>query len=215
MVLEGTGRCRERDGGRLREDAGGAPATLKVLVAGGPGAGKTTLVGAVSEVGPLRTRELLTEAGRPFGDPGGAPEEWGAGRAATVTMDFGRITLSGALTLCLIGAPDRDPSRSLWDELVEGALGAVVLVDPRRPGDCSETVGHLERRAVPFAVAVNRFEGAGHHPPEAVRAALGLDAGVPVLPCDARRRDSARRVLLSVVEHAMRADAARRRGTVG
>ncbi|GAA2431193.1 GTP-binding protein [Streptomyces macrosporus] len=199
------------DSDRYRGDTAAEPVTLKVLVVGGLGVGKTTLVGSVSEIGPLRTEELLGETGRPFDAPGGT----GAGRAATVAMDFGRITLGGSLTLCLLGAPSRGGSRRLWDELVEGALGAVVLVDPRRLEDCFGAVDHFERHAVPFAVAVNRFDGADHHPPEAVRAALGLDAEVPVLPCDARERDSVRRVLLSVVEHAMLAGAARRRDAVG
>ncbi|MDG9706421.1 ATP/GTP-binding protein [Streptomyces sp. DH37] len=188
-----------------------APVALKVLVAGGLGVGKTTLVGSVSEVGPLRTEEVLAGARLPAGGLGGTAEA-GVRGTATVAMDFGRITLNETLTLCILGAPGQGRFRPLWDELAQGALGAVVLADARRLEDCLDAVDCFERHAVPFAVAVNRFDGAGHLPAEAVRAALGLDEAVPVLRCDVRERDSAREVLASVVEHAMLTGAARRRG---
>ncbi|MDT0546296.1 MULTISPECIES: ATP/GTP-binding protein [Streptomyces] len=182
------------------------PVTLKILVAGGFGAGKTTLVGAVSEIKPLRTEELLTEAGRPVDDIAGVE----AKTTTTVAMDFGRITLREDLVLYLFGTPGQDRFWFLWDELATGALGAVVLADTRRLEDCFAAVDYFERRGIAFTVAVNCFEGAQRYPEEAVRDALDLDPGTPVVLCDARQRESAKEVLISVVEHAMMASAARR-----
>lgn len=182
------------------------PITLKILVAGGFGAGKTTLVGAVSEIKPLRTEELLTEAGRPVDDIAGVE----AKMTTTVAMDFGRITLRENLVLYLFGTPGQDRFWFLWDELATGALGAVVLADTRRLEDCFAAVDYFERRGIAFTVAVNCFEGARRYPEEAVRDALDLDPGTPVFLCDARHRESVKEVLISVVEHAMMASAARR-----
>ncbi|MEU2023357.1 ATP/GTP-binding protein [Streptomyces sp. NPDC016469] len=179
------------------------PVTLKILVAGGFGVGKTTLVGAVSEIRPLRTEERLTEAGRPVDDLDGVE----AKTTTTVAMDFGRITLREDLVLYLFGTPGQDRFWFLWDELAQGALGAVVLADTRRLADCFAAVDYFERREIPFAVAVNCFEGAELFPEATVRAALDLDPQVPLLMCDARDRASARDVLVAVVEHALaRAD---------
>ncbi|MEV5604155.1 ATP/GTP-binding protein [Streptomyces sp. NPDC052299] len=179
------------------------PVTLKILVAGGFGVGKTTLVGAVSEIRPLRTEERLTEAGRPVDDLDGVEGK----TTTTVAMDFGRITLREDLVLYLFGTPGQDRFWFLWDELAQGALGAVVLADTRRLADCFAAVDYFERREIPFAVAVNCFEGAELFPEATVRAALDLDPQVPLLMCDARDRASARDVLVAVVEHALaRAD---------
>ncbi|MEU9384958.1 ATP/GTP-binding protein [Streptomyces sp. NPDC048279] len=183
------------------------PVTLKILVAGGFGVGKTTLVGAVSEIRPLRTEEVLTEAGRPVDDTNGVEGK----HTTTVAMDFGRITLREDLVLYLFGTPGQERFWFMWDELSEGALGAVVLADTRRLEDCFAAVDYFERRSIPFLVGVNCFEDADRYPAEEVRKALDLDPDVPVLLCDARDRESVKQVLIGVVQHAMAYAAGRRR----
>ncbi|MBZ3902304.1 ATP/GTP-binding protein [Streptomyces brasiliscabiei] len=175
------------------------PVTLKILVAGGFGVGKTTCVAAVSEIKPLRTEEVLTEAGRPVDDTSGVENK----TTTTVAMDFGRITLREDLVLYLFGTPGQDRFWFLWDELASGALGAVVLVDTRRLEDCFAAVDYFERRSIPFVIGVNCFDDAARYPAETVRQALDLDPEVPIVLCDARRRDSVKDVLVSVVRHAM------------
>ncbi|TPQ23341.1 GTP-binding protein [Streptomyces sporangiiformans] len=182
------------------------PVTLKILVAGGFGVGKTTLVGAVSEIKPLRTEERLTEAGRPVDDTSGVEGK----HTTTVAMDFGRITLREDLVLYVFGTPGQDRFWFLWDELATGALGAVVLADTRRLEDCFPAVDYFERRSIPFVVGVNCFEDAARYPVEDVRQALDLDPEVPLMLCDARERESVKEVLIGVVKHAMAYATARR-----
>ncbi|SDX92076.1 Signal recognition particle receptor subunit beta, a GTPase [Micromonospora pattaloongensis] len=173
------------------------PLALKILVAGGFGAGKTTMVGAVSEIRPLQTEEVLTAASVDTDDISGVE----AKSTTTVAMDFGRITINDEVLVYLFGTPGQDRFWFLWDELAYGALGAVVLADTRRLADCFPSVDYFERRGTPFVVGVNCFDGAQRYSPESVRAALDLDPDVPVLLCDARERESGKQLLIALVEH--------------
>jgi signal recognition particle receptor subunit beta len=172
---------------------------IKILLAGGFGVGKTTLVGAVSEIRPLRTEEPLTESGRRVDNTAGVERK----TTTTVAMDFGRITLREDLVLYLFGTPGQERFWFMWDELAIGALGAVVLADTRRLADCFPAIDYFERREIPFIVALNCFEGARRYSTEDVRAALDLDPGLPIVLCDARSRDSAKEILISLVEHVL------------
>jgi signal recognition particle receptor subunit beta len=172
-------------------------AVLKILVAGGFGAGKTTLVGAISEVRPLRTEEALTSASVGLDNLSGVDNK----TTTTVAMDFGRITLGGHLMLYLFGTPGQERFWFMWDELAYGALGAVVLADTRRLGDCFPSVDYFEKRHLPFIVAINCFDDAPHYDPADVRIALDLDPRVPALLCDARQLGSVKRILVTLVEH--------------
>ena len=179
---------------------------LKVLIAGGFGVGKTTLVRSLSEIPPLLTEQEMTSASIGVDDAGLVPDK----TTTTVAMDFGRITVDDSLILYLFGTPGQARFWFMWDELSEGALGAVVLADTRRLEDCFAAVDYFERRSIPFLVGVNCFEGAARYPAEDIRQALDLDDGVPLLLCDARDRESVKETLIGVVQHAMAYQADRR-----
>jgi signal recognition particle receptor subunit beta len=176
---------------------------LKILVAGGFGVGKTTMVGSVSEIRPLRTEEVLTDAGTGIDDIQGVESKG----TTTVAMDFGRITFPDGVALYLFGTPGQQRFWFMWDELSYGAIGAIVLADTRRLTSSFASIDYFERRNTPFVVAVNCFEGARQHSVQAIRRALDVDADVPVILCDVRQRNSAKQVLIALVEHALRVDA--------
>ncbi|XRQ14172.1 GTP-binding protein [Actinomadura welshii] len=174
--------------------------TLKILVAGGFGVGKTTLVGSVSEIRPLRTEEVLTDASAGVDDLHGVERK----TTTTVAMDFGRLTFSGGVRLYLFGTPGQERFWFMWDQIAYGAVGAIVLVDTRRLSTSFASIDFFEQREIPFIVAANVFDGARRYTVEEIRDALDVDPHVPVMLCDVRRRDTARDVLVALVEHAVR-----------
>ncbi|GIH69935.1 GTP-binding protein [Sphaerimonospora thailandensis] len=181
-----------------RSDPPKMPKAIKLLIAGGFGVGKTTMVGAVSEIRPLRTEEVLTDRSVGVDDLAGVESK----ATTTVAMDFGRISIGDEFMLYLFGTPGQERFWFVWDELARGALGAVVLADTRRLADCFPSVDYFERRGTPFVVAVNCFDGAPVFELDEVKLALNLGADIPVMLCDARRRESGKEVLITLVKHA-------------
>jgi len=175
---------------------------IKIVVAGGFGVGKTTLVSSISEIRPLRTEESLSQVGVGVDNLTGVAQK----TTTTVAMDFGRISMGSRMVLYLFGTPGQDRFWFMWDDLAYGALGAVVLADTRRLSDCFPSVDYFERRQLPFIVAINVFDGAPQYDIEDVRIALDLDPAVPALLCDARQRGSVKEVLITLVQHVLAAD---------
>jgi len=173
--------------------------SAKIVVAGGFGVGKTTLVSTVSEIPPVNTEAWMTQASKSVDPLHGSDEK----TTTTVAMDFGRISFPSGLVLYLFGTPGQERFWFMWDELSIGAIGAVVLADTQRVADCFASIDYFEHHGMPFIVAVNCFDGAPRFDPDDIRIALSLGPGVPIVMCDARDRDSVKHVLVSLVRYVM------------
>ncbi len=177
-----------------------APTVVKIVIAGGFAVGKTTFIGSISDIDPLNTEAAMTEHSVGVDDAGGLTDRK---TTTTVAMDFGRIALPGSLWLYLFGTPGQDRFLFMWDDLVRGAIGAVVLVDTERLDQCFPAVDYFEGKGIPFVICVNCFDGVARHKLEDVREALGVSETVPMMYTDARERSATKQALISVVQLAM------------